>query len=215
MINNITIVGNQEAQVAFTTGTPFTKCITNIDGTVIDGAKDLDLVMPMYNLTEHNSNYSETTRSLWCHSKDEAADLNNDIASTNDFKSFKYNAKFLGNTVKDWVNGVLKNPKIAAPLKYLSHFWRSLKMPLINCKVELKLKWGKYCIFLAAGTDTADTDSNNIIFTIKDTKLYVSAVTLSARHNQKLSKLLSKGFKRPVYCNEYKTKTENKKIENK
>ena len=88
-------------------------------------------------------------------------------------------------------------------------------MPLINCKVELKLKWGKYCIFLAAGTDTADTNSNSIIFTIKDTKLYVSAVTLSARHNQKLSKLLSKGFKRPVYCNEYKTKTENKKIENK
>ena len=215
MINNITIVGNQEAQVSFTTSTPFTKCIIKIDGTVIDGAKDLDLVMPMYNLTGHNSNYSETTRNLWCHSKDETANFNNDIASTNDFKSFKYNAKFLGNTVKDWVNGVLKNPTIAAPLKYLSHFWRSPKMPLINCKVELKLKWGKYCIFFAAGTDTADTNSNNIIFTIKDTKLYVSAVTLSARHNQKLSKLLSKGFKGSVYCNEYKTKTENKKIENK
>ena len=44
---------------------PFTKCITTIDVTTIDDAKDLDLVMPMYNLLEYSSNYSETTGSLW------------------------------------------------------------------------------------------------------------------------------------------------------
>ena len=61
-------------------------------------------------------------------------------------------------------------------------------MPLINCKIELKLKRTKYCVLTVAGADNNDTNSNNIIFTIKDTKLYVSVVTLSARDNQKLSK---------------------------
>ena len=55
-----------------------------------------------------------------------------------------------------------------------------------------------------------DANVNNIIFTIEDTKLYVLVVTLSARGNQKLSKLLSKGFERSVHWNEYKTKSDNK-----
>ena len=59
------------------------------------------------------------------------------------------------------------------------------------------------------------TDSDNVIFTIKDTKLYVPAVTLSSRDNQKLSKILSKGFERSVYWKEYKTKNENINTANK
>ena len=59
-----------------------------------------------------------------------------------------------------------------------------------------------------------DTNSNNIIFPIKDTKLYAPVVTLSAKDNQKLSKLLSKGSERSVYWNEYKTKSDNKDIVN-
>ena len=55
----------------------------------------------------------------------------------------------------------------------------------------------------------ADANSDNIIFIIKDTKLYVPAVTLLAKYNQKLWKRLSKGFERSVYWNEYKTKSEN------
>ena len=86
----------------------------------------------MNNLIEYSSNYPETTGSLWLHSKDEA---NND-----NFKSFKYKAKLLGNTAADGANGILRNAAIAIPLKYLSCFWRSLEMPLINCKVELRLK---------------------------------------------------------------------------
>ena len=53
-------------------------------------------------------------------------------------------------------------------------------------------------------------NANNIVFTIKDTKLYVPVVTLSAKEKQKLSKILSKGFERSVYWNEYKTKSDNK-----
>ena len=75
-------------------------------------------------------------------------------------------------------------------------------MPLINCKAELKLTWTKYCVLSAGGTENVineDANANNIIFTIKDTKLYVPVATLSARDNQQSSKLLSKGFDRSVY----------------
>ena len=68
----------------------------------------------------------------------------------------------------------------------------------------------------AAGNDSVNDNSNvnTIIFTIKDTKLYVPAVTLSARDNKNLSKLLSKGFERSVCWNEYKTKSEDKNTTN-
>ena len=59
-------------------------------------------------------------------------------------------------------------------------------MPLINCKVELKLKWTKHCVLALAGVEHNNADSNNIVFTIKDTKLYVPDVSLSAKNKQKL-----------------------------
>ena len=80
-------------------------------------------------------------------------------------------------------------------------------MPLINCKVELKLKLKNHCVLATAGVDEVNANDDNIIFTIKDTKLYVLLVTLSARNNQKLSKSLSKRFERSVCQNEYKTKS--------
>ena len=69
-------------------------------------------------------------------------------------------------------------------------------MPLINCKVEFSLKWYNNCILSSSGTAA--------IFKITDTKLYVPVVTLKTEDNKKLSKLLSEGFKRPIYWNEYK-----------
>ena len=95
-------------------------------------------------------------------------------------------------------------------LKYFSNFWRSLEIPLINCKVESELTWTKSCILSTAGADNTNSNPNNIIFIIIDTKLYVPAVSLSAKDNKKLSKLHSKGFERSVYWNEYKTESENK-----
>ena len=109
-----------------------------------------------------------------------------DIANTNNFKSFNYKAKLLGNRVTqdapNQANGILKNKTIPVALKYLSNFCRTLEMLLTNCKIELKLKWTTYCILSANGNDNVnDNDNaNDIIFTIKDTKSYVSAVTLSA-----------------------------------
>ena len=75
-------------QVAYKNCAPFTKCITKIYGTVIDNAEDLNLVIPMYKLIEYNSNYLETTGSLWFYSKDEATDFNADIVNDNNFKCF-------------------------------------------------------------------------------------------------------------------------------
>ena len=82
--------------------------------------------------------------------------------------------------------------KIAVPLKYLSNFWRSLEMPLINCKVELSLEWYAKCV-LIIGNGTAAT------FAMTYTKLYVPVVTLKTEDNAKLSKLLNKGFKRKTW----------------
>ena len=56
-------------------------------------------------------------------------------------------------------------------------------MPLINCKVELKLKWTKYCVLSAVGAGNTDANPNNIIFAIKDAKLYLTVVTLSVKNN--------------------------------
>ena len=72
---DITVVASPATQVAFKNCAPFTKCITNLYGTAIDNAEDLNLVIPMYKLIEYSSNYSETTGSLWFYSKDEATDL--------------------------------------------------------------------------------------------------------------------------------------------
>ena len=82
------------------------------------------------------------------------------------------------------------------PLKYFSNFWRSLEAPLINCKIELKLKWTKYCVLSATDSDNDNANCTVIIFTIKDTKLYVPVITLSARDNEKLSKFI--GFERSI-----------------
>ena len=152
-------------------------------------------VMPMYNLIDYSSNYSKTAGSLWFYSKDKVSDFNNNIANTDIFKSFKCKAKLLGNTVAqpaNTTNGILKIATIAVPLKYLSNFWRSFEMQLINCKVELKLKWTKFSVLSAVGNkNDSDNDNNNnannIILTIKNTKLYVPVVTLLATDNKKLS----------------------------
>ena len=154
----------------------------------------------MYNVIEDHSNHSthsKATGSLRFYSKDEATNFNADMENTNNFKSFKYRAKSLGNIVADEAHGMLKNATIAVPLKYLRNIWRSLEMPLINYDIELKLKSTKYCILSAAGNENVINDNdnpNNIILTIKDTKLYVPVVTLSAIDNEKLSKPLSKGL---------------------
>ena len=88
-------------QVAFKNFVSFTKCITKMDGTTIDNTEDLDLIMSMYNLMEYSPNYSETTACLWFYLKVEATNFDTDIADNDNFKSFEYKTKLLGNTETD------------------------------------------------------------------------------------------------------------------
>ena len=74
--DDITVIEAPAIQVSYKNCAPFTKCITKVDRTAIYDAEDLDVVMPMYNLIEYSSNYSETTGSLWFYSKDEATSFN-------------------------------------------------------------------------------------------------------------------------------------------
>ena len=119
-------------------------------------------------------------------------DNNANMTSDDNAPSFKYKSSIIGNTEN---NGTKNGLKIVLPLRYLSNFWRSLEMPLISRKIELSLNWIERCLLTVA---------NTAIFKITDAKHYVPIVTLSAEGNVKLSKLLSEGFKRIVYWNEYK-----------
>ena len=105
---------------------------------------------------------------------------------------FKYKSSFIKESTAVNNDRAFKNIKIAVPLKYLSNFWRSLEMPLINCKINLELNHTKDCVMSAI----ADTT-----FKITNIKLYDPIVTLSTKYNVKLVILLEEGFKRPVYWN--------------
>ena len=147
-------------------------------------------------MIEYSHNYSDTSGSLWQFKRDEVPANNADLTIDNS-QSFKYKAALLGKTA-DAVNNTnssVKEAKIVVPLKYLSNFWRSLEMPLINCKVHLELNWIEDCILSSAG--------NSAKFEITDGKLHVLIVTFSTKDSVNLTKQLSEGFKRFVYWNSY------------
>ena len=109
---------------------------------------------------------------------------NNNANMTNDDNapSFKHKANLIGNTK---TNGIKKGVKIAVPLKYLSNFWRSLEMPLINCKVELLLRWIENCVLTSAaiGENANASGADSATFKTTNATLYVPIVTLSAEDN--------------------------------
>ena len=93
--------------------------------------------MLMYKLIEYSDNYSKTSGSLWQCYKDDQND------NLTDSESFKSKVKITGNTP---AAGNTKDVEIIVPLKYLSNFWSTLEMPLINCGVDLILTWSKDCV---------------------------------------------------------------------
>ena len=113
-------------KVVFTNCAPFTNCISGINNTQVDNAKDIDIVMPTYNLIEYSDNYSKISGSLWQYCKDlPAANKNGEIvnfAVNNLTDSFNFKAKMTGQTGD---NGT-KDVEIMVSLKYLSNFWRTL-----------------------------------------------------------------------------------------
>ena len=176
---------------------PFTKCNVEINDEHVDTAENLDIVMPMYNLIEYSDNYQDSSAALYQYKRDESpeddavADLTVDSSD-----SFKYKIKLLGNVTEVAGNagGIRRlNVKVVVPLKYLSNFFRSLEMPLINCKIKLNLTWKKESVL--------STVAGEVVFIINDTKLDVPK-----EDNKDFIEQQNKAFQRSIYWNEYKTK---------
>ena len=139
-------------------------------------AENLDIIMPMCNLLEYSDNYADSSASLYQFKRDEQNITNAGIpngVTTDNSTSFKYKSIHSGESTADGANRKFKDTKIVVPLKYLSHFFRSVEMPLINCKIHLELSWTKDCVVSSiAGVTT---------FQITSTKLYFPIVTLQQK----------------------------------
>ena len=108
---------NRNKKVIFKNCAPFTECISKINNKEIDRAKDVDVVISMYNLIEYSDKYLKTSGSLWQYYKDESFIDNNgniiDVPDNPDNTSFKYKQKITGQTENDWT----KDLQIMIPLK--------------------------------------------------------------------------------------------------
>ena len=134
--------------------------------------------MLIYNLIEYSDNYAKTSRSLLQYYRDERSD------NLENSESFKSKIKITGKTP---AAGNGKDVEIMVPLKYLSNFWGTLEMPLINCEINLILTWSSSCVitnYTVAGTSK-----------ITDTKLYVPVVTFNTTLSTKLFQQIKSGFK--------------------
>ena len=135
--------GNNNTRLALKNCAPFTKCNLEINDEHVDTAENLDIVMPMYNLIEYSDNYQDSSATLYQYKRDDPPEANNigDLTAKNS-STFKYKISLLVD--RNVVGGIVRlNVKVIVPLKYLSNFFRSLEMPLINCKVRLNLTWEK------------------------------------------------------------------------
>ena len=106
------------------------------------------------------------------------------------------------------------------PSKHLCNFWRTLNIPLINCDINLILTWSENCLLTQnKATRDADPDAGPVVaaienpasatFKITDTKLHVSAATLSTKNDEKLLEQLRAAFKRTIKLNKYRSETTN------
>ena len=153
--------------------------------------------MPIYNLIEYSDNYQDSSATLYQYKRDETpeADAVADLTANNS-DSLKYKIKLLGNVTEvagDAAGARRLNVKVVVPLKYISNFFRSLEMPLINCKIKSDLTWKKECVL--------STGAGEAVFIINDTKLYVPVVTLSKEDNKDFIEQQNKGSQRPIYWN--------------
>ena len=147
--------GNNSIQVVFKNCAPFINCISEINNTQIDNAKYISIVMTLYNIIEYSNNYLKTSGILWQYYRDEPV-LNNDGAPVNfpgNSTSFKIKEKIPSLIGADGTEAV----KLMVPLKYLNNFWRTLEIPLTNCKIYLILTWSANCVIPNAAANQAKT----------------------------------------------------------
>ena len=208
-----------DKKLTFKSNATFTNCILKINNAFIYNAEDLNITMCMYNLIKYSQTFRKTTGSLWNYYRDEpnSGAVGNINYSIKDSKSFHYKTSITGklegnNVEKDDVETVV-------PLKYLSNFWRKVNTLLISCEISLTLTWSENCVITSKATREADPDADpaasginnptNAVFKITNSKLYVTAVTLSAENDNKLLQQLKTGFKRTVKWNKYRSEMSN------
>ena len=189
-------------------------------------------------MLEYSENYLKTSGSLWNYFRDELTDETNDNNDLNknviNSKSFKYKTSITGSTynVPRRITGVDGNPvyypnykqynrgikevKVAVPLKHLGNFWNSLNIPLVNCEVSLNLSWSETCVItsmekriLVASQPNGGDSPESVTYKIKDCKLYVPVVALSAENDNELLQQLKTGFKRAMKWNKYRSEMSN------
>ena len=141
-----------------------------MNNTFIDNAEDLDIVMLMYNLLEYSGNYSMTSGNLWNYYRHEVNDSANENNDTNNYRTnnnktttskyFEYKTSLTGSTPID--NNGLK-AEVVVPFKYLSNFWRSLDLVLVNCEIK--------------ANPADEILTTGATFQINNAKLYVQVVT--------------------------------------
>ena len=127
--------------------------------------------------------------------------INKNKATTS--RSFEYKTKLIGSTSAD--NNKL-DAEVVALLRYLSNFWRFLDLPLIQCEIEVDLKWSNnWVIFeisrtLEVGRDNSVDVTLTIGATLKinNAKLYVPVVNLPISNNIKFLENIKQGFKRTI-----------------
>ena len=169
-------------------------------------------------MTEYSKNYKKTTRSLLNYYRDEP---NSDAVGNINYsiKDSKYNYKTSITGKLEYNNLEKDDVEIVVSLKYLSKFWRTLDILLINCEVSLTLTWSENRVIRGTTTREAVPDADPAVaginnptdgtFTLKDTNLYVPVVTLSAENDNKLLEQLKTGFKRTIKWKKYRSEMSN------
>ena len=179
MTGNITAIhGNVDTKAAFKNCALFRRCVTHINDEHVETAENLDIIMPTYNLLGYSDNYANSSGSLWQFKRDELQiGIANPEVGVDNSSYFKYKSSSLRESTVDGANRKFKDVKIVVPLKYLSNFFRSLEMPLINCKLHLELNCSKNCVMSTAGNN-----DNKTTFKITSTKLHAPVDTLSTKN---------------------------------
>ena len=185
---DITVGGNDaDTRVALKNCHPFVKSEIRLNDERVEDADNLNLITNMNNLLEYSDNYSDSTACLYQFKRQEP--LANNYNLTDASSSFKYKSDLLGKLTDLDYNGNLsnntnsnwENAQIIVPLKYISSFFRSLKMPLINTKLYIQLNYTKDSVITYAAVAST--------FKITKTELYVPVVTLKTEDNNKLNQL--------------------------
>ena len=202
----------------------------------MDIAEDLDVFMSMSNLMEYSDNYSMTAGSLWNYYRDyindDANENNVDRIKINNSKTINKSFEYKTKLVIGKPNKNISDAEVLAPLKYLSNFWRSLDLPLINCEVEIDLSWSKKCIKSEILVTPAIAGNPNVrppfqarearqttgaTFQLNNLKLCVSFIILSINGDIKFLENVKQGFKRTLswskYRSEITTQPKNKNLD--